>query len=82
MARERRLFSEEFRREAVKLVGQHGAGKAAIARDMALALICWGAGAETRIQMQKSSAVGRRCLTKSVSACGASWRRSRWSAIY
>jgi hypothetical protein len=25
MARERRLFSEEFKREAVKLVNQHGA---------------------------------------------------------
>lgn len=33
MARERRLFSEEFKREAVKLVGQPGASKAAIARD-------------------------------------------------
>ena len=34
MARERRLFSEEFKREAVKLVGQTGASKAAIARDL------------------------------------------------
>ena len=34
MARERRLFSEEFKREAVKLVGQPGASKAAIARDL------------------------------------------------
>lgn len=33
MARERRLFSEEFKREALKLVGQPGASKAAIARD-------------------------------------------------
>ena len=32
MARERRLFSEEFKREAVKLVGQPGVSKAAIAR--------------------------------------------------
>jgi transposase len=36
MARERRLFSEEFKREAVKLVGQPGASKAAIARDLGL----------------------------------------------
>ena len=36
MARERRLFSEEFRREAVKLVGQPGASKAAIARDLGI----------------------------------------------
>jgi transposase len=34
MARERRLFSEEFKREAVKLVGQLGASKAGIARDL------------------------------------------------
>lgn len=32
MARERRLFSEEFKREAVMLVGQAGASKAGIAR--------------------------------------------------
>lgn len=34
MARERRLFTEEFKREAVKLVKQPGATKAAIARDL------------------------------------------------
>jgi len=34
MARERRLFSEEFKLEAVKLVHQPGASKAAIARDL------------------------------------------------
>ena len=36
MARERRLFSEEFKREAVKLVGQPGVSKAAIARDLGI----------------------------------------------
>jgi transposase len=36
MARKRRLFSEEFKREAVKLVGQPGASKAAIARDLGI----------------------------------------------
>lgn len=36
MVRERRLFSEEFKREAVKLVGQPGASKAAIARDLGI----------------------------------------------
>ena len=36
MARERRLFSEEFKREAVKLVNQPGATKAAIARDLGI----------------------------------------------
>lgn len=33
MARKRRLFSEEFKREVVKLVGQPGASKAETARD-------------------------------------------------
>jgi len=36
MARERRLFSEEFKREAVKLTGQPDASKAAIARDLGI----------------------------------------------
>lgn len=36
MARETRLFSEEFKREAVKLVGQPGASKAGIARDLGI----------------------------------------------
>jgi len=36
MARERRLFSEEFKREAVKLVGQSGASKAGISRDLGI----------------------------------------------
>ena len=34
MARARRLFSEEFKREAVKLVLQPGASKAGISRDL------------------------------------------------
>ena len=34
MVRERRFFSDEFKREAVKLVRQPGASKAAIARDL------------------------------------------------
>lgn len=36
MARERWLFSEKLKREAVKLVNQPGATKAAIARDLGL----------------------------------------------
>lgn len=36
MARERRVFSEQFKCEAVKLVGQPGASKAAIDRDLAI----------------------------------------------
>ncbi|MCA1247914.1 transposase [Massilia sp. MS-15] len=30
------MFSEEFKREAVKLVGQPGASEAAIARDLGI----------------------------------------------
>jgi len=36
MARQRRSFSEEFKREAVKLVDQSGASKADIARDLGI----------------------------------------------
>lgn len=38
MARERRVFSEEFKREAVKLVCQPDASKAAIARDLGIGI--------------------------------------------
>ena len=51
MARERRTFSEEFKREAVKLVVQPGAIRADIARDLGigsslLGRWCREAGAE------------------------------------
>lgn len=36
MSRERRLFSEEFKREAVRLASQPGANKSAIARDLGI----------------------------------------------
>lgn len=36
MKRERRNFTEEFKREAVKLVGQPGATRAGIARDLGI----------------------------------------------
>jgi transposase len=36
MARQRRSFSEEFKREAVKLVDQTGSSKADIARDLGI----------------------------------------------
>lgn len=36
MARERRYFSEEFKREAVRLASQPGSSKAAIARDLGI----------------------------------------------
>jgi len=46
MAGKRRLFSEEFEREAVKLVGQPGASKAGIARDLGVGTNLLGRGAE------------------------------------
>lgn len=36
MTRERRYFSEEFKREAVRLSSQPGSSKAAIARDLGI----------------------------------------------
>lgn len=36
MTRERRYFSEEFKREAVRLASQPGSSKAAIARDLGI----------------------------------------------
>lgn len=36
MARQRRSFTEEFKREAVKLVSQSGSTKADIARDLGI----------------------------------------------
>ena len=36
MSRQRRSFSEEFKREAVKLVDQTGSSKADIARDLGI----------------------------------------------
>lgn len=36
MTRERRYFSDEFKREAVRLVSQPGSSKAAIARDLGI----------------------------------------------
>lgn len=71
MARERRLFSEEFKREAVKLAGQPGASEAGIARDLALALICWGVGAEKPTSTDRCAAA-RKFPVKSMSACGVS----------
>ncbi len=46
-----RCFSEEFEREAVKLVGQPGASKAAIARDL-------GVGANLLGRWSKAANVG------------------------
>ena len=73
MARERRLFSEEFKREAVKLVGQPGASKASIARDLGIGANLLGGGAETPTWMQKAQTCLRRYRPKNMSACGGSW---------
>jgi Transposase len=81
MARERRLFSEEFKREAVKLVNQPGASKAAIARDLGL-----GANLSSRwcgtpvVRVRQAMAVSRRCQARNTSACAVNWRKSGRSA--
>jgi transposase-like protein len=83
MARERRLFTEEFKREAVKLVNQPGATKAAIARDLGVGPNLLVDGAEKLAARHPlAPATARRCRCKITSACGASWRRLRRSATY
>jgi len=71
MARERWLFSEQFKREAVKLVGQPGASRAGIARDFGVGPIFWGAGAEMPMSTDRYTAA-RKFPVKSISACGVS----------
>jgi transposase len=62
MARERRLFTEEFKREAVKLVNQPGATKAAIARDLGvganlLGRWCRETGGETAVSISNGEKI-------------------------
>ena len=81
MARERRLFSEEFKREAVKLVGQPGASKAGIARDLGVGTNLLGRWCrEANVDGQVGG--GKRFLPRSMSACGVNWQKLRRSAIY
>lgn len=54
MARERRLFSEEFKREAVKLVGQLVRARPRLREIWALAPIFWVIGAEMPTSLQRS----------------------------
>jgi transposase-like protein len=54
MVRDRRLFSEELKREVVELVGQPGASKAAIARDLGIGANPLGFRREMRMSIQRS----------------------------
>jgi transposase len=76
------LFSEEFKLEAVKLVGRPGASMAAIARDLGiganlLGRLCREANIDAEILGGHE-----RVSPQGTSACGASWRRSRESGTY
>jgi transposase len=82
MARERRLLSEEFRREAVKLKGQPGTSKAAIARDFGIGvnlLERWCRDSDVDAQ---GADVPEKISPKNMSACGANWQKSRRSTTY
>jgi transposase len=84
MTCERPLFSEEFKREVVMLAGQPGASKAAIVRDLGIGMganllgrWCRDANVDAEVEGGK-----RRYRLKNMSACAASWRRSRRNATY
>jgi transposase len=79
MVRERRLVSEEFKLEAVKLVGRPGTSKTAIARDL-------GIGANLMGRLCREANIDAEILgghetvsPRGTSTCRASWRRSRQS---
>jgi transposase len=83
MARQRRSFSEEFKREAVKLADQTGSSKADIARDLGISaslLARWH-----RVEEAGKSPAAKAsmpCRQRSMSACAASSQRLKRSAIY
>ena len=81
MARERRLFSEEFKREVAKLVGQPGTSKAGIVRVLGVGANLLGAGAERPMYTGKRAAE-KRFPAKSMSAYGMNRRRLRRRAAY
>lgn len=76
MKRERRNFTEEFKREAVKLVGQPGATRAGIARDLALVQTCLAGGVVTLLApVSRALLALRRCRWTNTNACVVSWPR-------
>ena len=68
MARQRRSFSEEFKREAVRLVDQSGASKAAIARDLGISGVCWLAGTEKKAVNRLMLRYLKQCRQRNTSA--------------
>lgn len=60
MSRERRLFSEEFKREAVRLASQPGANKAAIARDLGIGANLLGRWCRGLVESEVSIKVGEK----------------------
>lgn len=80
MARKRELFSGEFKREAVKLVGQPDASKAATGR-------CLGIGTNLLGRWCRDANVGaefasgrEKCRPRGTSASVVSWQKSKRSA--
>lgn len=57
MARERRYFSEEFKREAVRLASQPAGNKAAIARDLGIGANLLGRWCRDRSECRQTSGI-------------------------
>ena len=79
---ERRQFTDEFKREAVRLASQPGISKAEISKDLGInanMLHRWVR--EQAGHASKGAARTRLCLRESSSACVVSWPRSERSAI-
>lgn len=60
MSRERRFFSEEFKREAIKLASQPGANKSAIARDLGIGANLLGRWCRGQDESEVSSKPGEK----------------------
>jgi len=82
MARQRRSFSEEFKREAVRLLDQSGASKLLSQGIWAFQGVCWLAGTEKKAVNRLLLRYLMQCRQRNTSACAASSQRSRRSEIY
>ena len=82
--KERRKFTPEFKREAVKLAEQPGRSLSAVARELGVersVLKAWVSNfAAGRYEKDRTLPLNRRS-SRRWSSCGGSWRRSGWSAI-
>lgn len=79
--RERRLFSEEFKREAYQAGRPAWCSKAGIARDLVVSTnllmrSCRKANVDARLAAERSFPA------RSMSACGVNWQRLKRNATY